>query len=193
MRASLDRSRDTWRKSAQCHTGRIVNTGLTPAPAMSFEIISGFGSPFASKISRKRSGMKIPPVDDHSNSSEEHGLAAMVNLAFVTAYLLTGSAGASEAAVEEAIQSWESCSDGPGLLRQTASAALRRSSRNLGDLSMPAPLSRLMHLPVSIRRCFVLRCLLGLPPNVTGRLLSLSKGDVDRNTSTAMQSLADFA
>ena len=114
----------------------------------------------------------------------------MLESAFLTAYLLTGSAAASQASVEEAIEAWDPHSGPPALMREAVAAALAREIGHSHDVSVPAPLRRVMELPASMRRCFILRCLVGLTASVTGALLSLSRSQVDRYTRGAMSALA---
>ena len=113
----------------------------------------------------------------------------MINSAFVTAYLLTGSAAAAEASVEEAIERWDPSSGAPALIQQAARTALSRRVEDLNDFLVPALLTRVMKLPGYMRRCFVLRHLVGLPAAATARLLCLADSDVDQFTSDAMRSL----
>lgn len=135
--------------------------------------------------------MRNLAIDRSLNSSDENGPSEMLKMAFVTAYLLTGNVEASQAAIEDAIQEWEPSLGEMELLRHTAAIALTHRSERPDDFAVPARLRYVIDLPTPMRQCFILRCLLGLTTSATGRLLLISKGDVDRQMVAAMQSLAD--
>jgi DNA-directed RNA polymerase specialized sigma24 family protein len=119
---------------------------------------------------------------------------------FVTALLLTGNAKQAEGAVVEVIRrlDFDDASD-EALLRSTVDASLERrdvipqlppDALERASPALPLELRNVLHLSPELRRCFVLRVLIGLPREVCARLLHLGVGEVDERTCNASLSLA---
>src|ERR1700722_15288417 len=89
---------------------------------------------------------------------------------YITALLFTGSEGDAEIAVLEGIRGMQrNCIRGDALLQETMAASIPTSVR--GQLlegqeqtssQLPVELRRVLRLSQELRRCFVLRVLLGL-------------------------------
>ncbi len=116
---------------------------------------------------------------------------------FVTALLLTGSTQRAEAAVLETIEATSLREMSAGtLLEGTVSASLAGQIAghqiDLGDpaiSSLPVELRNVLNLPAECRRCFVLRVLLGLPHEVTARMLQTGTSQIDELLSIATRTL----
>ena len=114
----------------------------------------------------------------------------MVSQAIVTAYLLTGAAAPSQAAVTSAIELWEPNGGGESLLELVAELALEYRGKASDEWPLPPDLQRLVRLPYVVRAVFVLRLLLGFPRRVCARLLDLKAAEVDEYTCEALITLA---
>jgi hypothetical protein len=116
---------------------------------------------------------------------------------FITALLITGSAQRAEAAVLEAIGATNLSEMSAGtLLEGTVSASLvghvaenRVDLRDPAISSLPAELRNVLNLPADCRRCFVLRVLLGLPLDVTARMLQTETHQIGELLSIATRTL----
>ena len=100
-----------------------------------------------------------------------------VDMAFLTALLLTGTMKAAEAAVIHGIGSCEDLSHRALLMEIVRSAIGRRTKpadRPYEVESLPTDLRRLFTLEPLLRECFVLRILVGLSPRVCAELLDIS-------------------
>jgi hypothetical protein len=105
---------------------------------------------------------------------------------FITALLLTGSAGLAETAVMEGI-AWmdpNRVSD-ENLFEATLAASMLTNSqegveeRERASSMLPAPLARVLRLSTELRHCYVLRVLAGLPREVCSRLLRIETYRID--------------
>ena len=97
--------------------------------------------------------------------------------AFRTALLLTGDTRTAEAAVMHGIGVCEDLSPGGLLIAAVRSAVRRRTKLSDGPYEvecLPHELRRLFMLQPLPRRCFVLRVLVGLSPEVCAELLEVS-------------------
>jgi hypothetical protein len=123
----------------------------------------------------------------------------MVGKAFLTALLLTGSAQRAEAAILEGrgAMDLDQLSE-EVLFRRTVDAATAPQSDLLEEPSeelerasatLPFELRRVLHLPLALRQCFVLRFLIGLPREVCAQLLRLEVRQVDVRARTALLEL----
>jgi len=116
-----------------------------------------------------------------------------VERALRTAYLLTASVQQAEGAVLEAIDGFDPDRDtNEALFRNAIRAAIqRRSSRSQSAESFePLELRAVLGLPEDLRRCFVLRVLVGLSRPACARLLHLDAGAVNDYTCAALRRLA---
>jgi DNA-directed RNA polymerase specialized sigma24 family protein len=116
-----------------------------------------------------------------------------VSRAFRTAHLLTASIRQAESAVLEAIDSFDPDVDTAESLFQNAILAAVRcpSSESQSNESFePLELQAVLNLSENLRRCFVLRVLVGLSHRSCARLLRLSVGTVNEYTCAALQRLA---
>lgn len=122
--------------------------------------------------------------------------------AFLTAQLLTGSMEQAERAVVEAIGSWNPGEESEEILFvNVLNAALRtqsvhgESSSNKPDAGsqLPVELRAVLRLAPELRRCYVLRLLVGLSPQDCGRLLRLHSRRVDRYTCAALECLGKLS
>jgi DNA-directed RNA polymerase specialized sigma24 family protein len=125
-----------------------------------------------------------------------------INRAFLTAHLLTASTEQAESATMEAIDLWDPDAETEEVLfRNVLHAAARPqiesvpSSSNKCDVAgsyLPDELQAVLRLAPQLRRCFVLRILVGLPPQVCARLLHLDSRRVDRYASAALECLGSL-
>jgi DNA-directed RNA polymerase specialized sigma24 family protein len=120
------------------------------------------------------------------------GIVRLLDQAFLTAHLLTGSSQQAEEATLHAIDSWRPGEEPEGVLFQNVlDAALRAPvESNPADSYLPNELKKVLRLAPQLRRCFVLRILAGLPAKACARLLGLHSDAVDRYTCEALRSLA---
>jgi hypothetical protein len=140
--------------------------------------------------------------EEESDSTVEQTL---VTRAFYLAVLLTRSLERAEETVTEAIQKLDGDEPLAYALRwrvikasiqsdnATAQAAGQASKEDIRQSAqmLPLELSRVLQLPSLYRRCFVLRVLAGLSPEVCGYLLDLSAGEVEVNAGRAIEVLAE--
>ena len=106
------------------------------------------------------------------------------------AHLLTANVNQAEEAVLIAIDSFDPDTDTDESLFQSAiSAAVRLPWRtpNLSRVFLPAELQSVLNLPGELRRCFVLRVLLGMSRQACAALLRLNVRSVERHTCNALQ------
>jgi hypothetical protein len=118
--------------------------------------------------------------------------------AYITAFLLSGSAEPAEAAVLESIRLMNSNdASGEELFQGAVHAAieLEEISGQRAREQWPAPsmlpyeLQCIVHLPRYPRRCFVLRVLVGLPRETCARLLRSEIDQIDEGTRAALSEL----
>ena len=119
---------------------------------------------------------------------------------FTSALLVAGSEAGAERSILQAIytmSSGEISSD--ALFTATLMAAVApqagirgetSESRDLYTSSLPVELRQVLLLPDDLRRCFVLRRLLGLALGECSRLLSLRDFEIEQNTVCAALELA---
>jgi DNA-directed RNA polymerase specialized sigma24 family protein len=124
------------------------------------------------------------------------GIVRLLDRALVTAWLLTGSLHHAEAAVLEAIETWNPGEEPEDVLFQNVLEAAARaqveSDANHPDSSdscLPDELKAILRLAPGLRSCFVLRKLAGLPTERCGRLLGLHSALADRYTRDALRRL----
>jgi hypothetical protein len=123
--------------------------------------------------------------------------AEFLQEAFRATVLLTGSLKRAEAAVLEGIRLWNN-EAAPDFLQKAATAAVERSLNAIShaeDLTetfgyLPVELQRILRLPASLRRCYVLRILMELPSSKCSMLLGVDPHAVNRNACRAAQILA---
>jgi hypothetical protein len=115
--------------------------------------------------------------------------------ALCTALLLTGGTKPAEAAVLDGISALALGQlSGGSLSLESAKAAVQRRA-DLEDQSdplfsmLPLELRRLFLLLPKNRECFVLRVLIGLPPEVCAEMLHVPIAEVDDALYTALQEL----
>jgi hypothetical protein len=113
---------------------------------------------------------------------------------FVTALLLTGSAAKAESSILEGIEALpDGVASENAILRATLNAALASQSpvrlegleANLTAMHLPVELRRVLLLPETLRRSFVLRTLVGLPLSECSRLLSRDACKVEQDIASA--------
>jgi len=133
--------------------------------------------------------------------NDKPGCRRILNKAFFTALLLTGSAQKSEAALLESIGSLELDQDTQGekLLRGALKAAIAQDYEAAAPgteeleyaLSLLSPeLKAVLRLPAHLRFCFILRFLARLPRNVCASLLNLEIPQLEQTATVAAQMLA---
>ena len=123
-----------------------------------------------------------------------------ISRAFLTAHLLTANRKQAESAVLEAILHCDlEAGTEEAFLYRVAYAAIQvqveYESSNVGEpvpaeSLPPVELQAVLDLSPQLRRCFVLRVLVGLPRQVCARLLHLSVLIVDQYTCAALERLA---
>jgi DNA-directed RNA polymerase specialized sigma24 family protein len=122
-----------------------------------------------------------------------------ISRAFLAAHLLTASRQQAESAVMEALDSWDPAKDNeeallPRVLRAAVRAQFGALSSSFNEpvsarVHLPAELRSVLALPPQLRRCFVLRILIGLSQQVCARLLYLRSYEVNQYTSAALKCL----
>ena len=108
---------------------------------------------------------------------------------FVAAVLLAGSAARAEAAVLDAIARHENPEE---IFALTLESVLRDSGEGEAGTtpSLPAELRHVAQLPAGLRRCFVLRMLLGWPAPRCSAMLEMDAAEIDRAAGMAALQLA---
>jgi DNA-directed RNA polymerase specialized sigma24 family protein len=128
-----------------------------------------------------------------AGSQPSRDIEQTVTRAFRTAHLLTASTRQAESAVLEAIDSFDPDVDTAESLFQNAILAAVRcpSSESQSNESFePLELQAVLNLSENLRRCFVLRVLLGFSRSACGRLLNMTVATVNEYTCAALQRLA---
>jgi hypothetical protein len=132
-----------------------------------------------------------------ATTQAQQGIVRLVDRALLTAHLLTGNLQQAEKATLDAIESWNPGEEPEQVLFENvlnAAARVQAEPRpNNIDSSgsyLPNDLIAVFRLAPQLRRCFVLRILVGLPVKVCARLLHLQAGQVDEYTCAALQCLA---
>ncbi len=133
------------------------------------------------------------------NREGKQAIEDIVSRAFITAHLLTGNTEQAESATMEAIDSWKPNDENESALLQiTLNAAARAplrlplSNSNEQDQTesyLPMELRRVLRLAPALRHSFVLRVLVGLPPQVCARLLHLDSRRADQFLGAALRSI----
>jgi DNA-directed RNA polymerase specialized sigma24 family protein len=120
----------------------------------------------------------------------------MIERAFLTAHLLTGSIQQAEDATLKGLDCWNPDEEpGEALFQSVLDAAARaqvqpnRPDSEASGSKLPNELKAVLRLSPELRRCFVLRVLVGLPSQVCARLLGLDSDRVDEDTCAALQCL----
>ena len=114
-----------------------------------------------------------------------------IERAFLTAHLLTGDLQVAEEVTSRAIESWDPDQESEEQLFDTVLAAsARRRGKWQASRRLPCELEPVLLLSPHLRRCYVLRILVGLPAQESARLLGISAARVESNTCAALQSLA---
>jgi len=121
---------------------------------------------------------------------------AGLNRAFLTAQLLTGNAAQAEHAVMGAIAAW---GPGPGerdFMEHVVRTALGPKYENVQPpkddkpfAEWPAELRAILHLPLPLRHCYVLRVLIGSSREACARVLGLTAQGIDESTTAALHML----
>ena len=116
-----------------------------------------------------------------------------LDTAFSSALLLGGSTKMAEAAVFDAIESSEDVSQSSSLLIETAKSLVRRRKNTARRLDvcalLPFELGRLLLLDPMGRDSFVLRILVGLPPEVCAGILEVSVSELEEALFRALQEI----
>jgi len=130
-----------------------------------------------------------PELLDAGTEVREHDIGQALDKALLTAYLLTGSMERAEAAVVEGIGLWDPHDRSEALFQTVVHAAVERQGKDTADWPLPVELQSVLGLPPELRRCFVLRILMGLPRQACGRLLRLDARAVNQHTCSALKRL----
>lgn len=116
-----------------------------------------------------------------------------VSRAFRTVHLLTASIQQAESAILRAIDSLDPDVDARESLFQNAILAALNcpssESQSIESLG-PPELHAVLRLPENLRRCFVLRVLVGFSQSACARLLNMTVATVNEYTCAALQRLA---
>ena len=116
-----------------------------------------------------------------------------VSKAFRTAHFLTTNIRQAERAVLEAIDSFDPDRDtGESVFQRAVLAALKCASSEWQPTESlePPELRAVLSLPDNLRRCFVLRVLVGFSRPACARLLNMTIATVNEYTCAALQRLA---
>ena len=134
------------------------------------------------------------------NRERKQAVEDIVSRAFITAHLLTGNTEQAESATMEAIGSWKPDDENESVLLQITSNAAARapiklppsnsSEQDEAESYLPVELRRVLRLASTPRRCFVLRVLVGLPPQVCAQLLHLGIHRIDQYSYAALECLS---
>ena len=112
--------------------------------------------------------------------------------AFLAALMLTGTIEAAEQGVLDAVATSGCGVAVEDLLVATAKCAVQVCSVGIPSI-LPPELRRLFSLSPVDRRCFVLRMLMGLTPEVTSGILNLHRDEVDEALCRAVRYLPRLA
>ena len=117
--------------------------------------------------------------------------------AFLTAHLVTGSLQKAEELTLNAIAAWRPDEEPEEKLFQNVLDAAARTQAEANPIDpdssgsyLPHELKAVLQLAPQLRHCFVLRVLAGLSAKVCARLLCLQADMVDGHTCDAVQCLA---
>ena len=118
--------------------------------------------------------------------------------AFLGALMLTGNIKAAEHAVLDAITTSECGVAMDKLLVTTAKFAIQVHDEcpvqaELLSSNLPVELQRLFMLSSLGRKCFVLRILMGLTPEISSKVLKLNRDEVDEALHRALSDLPSLA
>jgi hypothetical protein len=128
----------------------------------------------------------------------ESVLRDAANRAYITAFLLSGSAERSEAAVLKSIRLMNSdVASGEELFQRAVHAAIelgevsgqRVEELGLDSSTLPFELRCVLHLPQYHRQCLVLRVLVRMPRETCARLLRSELNQVDEGTHAGLLEL----
>ena len=147
-----------------------------------------------------RNEQRCPEVSRTGGATEDkQAIEDIVGRAFLTAHLLTGNMDQAESATMAAIDSWNPDDETEEVLFEKALAMAARarikpasSYWNEPDVAgscLPVELQRVLRLARPLRRCFVLRVLVGLPPRVCAKLLRSDSRRVDQYSCDASRYL----
>jgi hypothetical protein len=113
-----------------------------------------------------------------------------INRAFLTAHLLTASVPVAEDITLKAIDSWNPREESQELLLENVvTAALRLRVRGPADTGFSDHFNAVLLLSPRLRRCFVLRFLVGWSAEACARMLGTSRKRVDDGARLALQHL----
>lgn len=113
-----------------------------------------------------------------------------IERAFLTAHLLTASIPAAEVIALKAIDTWNPREESQELLfEKVVTAALRVRVRGPAHTSLSDHLNAVLVLSPRLRRCFVLRFLVGWSTEACARTLGTSRKRVDDGARLALQRL----
>ncbi len=121
--------------------------------------------------------------------SNENELERILHRALVAAYLLSGNTERSEAVVAKAIEECDS-NDEAELLSRVALEGTRGEPCGNTEWTLPPELRKVLHLPSTLRHCFVLRILLNFPTSACARLLRLDARALNQKICEASKRLA---
>src|SRR5260370_30229964 len=114
--------------------------------------------------------------------------------AFMTAFLLTGSAEGAEAAVLEGLTAMDGNSmPDETLLLGTVAAAIATKIAGNRSINLPIELRRVLRLRKDLRQAFVLRVLIGLSREMCARVLNTPVNQIDELTGIAARMLTESA
>jgi len=147
-----------------------------------------------------RNEQRCPEVSRTGGATEgKQAIDDIVGRAFLTALLLTGNTDQAESATMAAIDSWNPDDETEEVLFEKALAMAARAriepassywnERDVAGSCLPVELQRVLRLARPLRRCFVLRVLVGLPPRVCAKLLRSDSRRVDRYSCDASRYL----
>ena len=113
-----------------------------------------------------------------------------IERAFLTAHLLTGNAPLAEDITIRAIESWNPPEEPHEVVFENVlTAALRAPLQQSADNNIANELKPVLLLAPQLRRCFVLRILLGLSAEACAGKLRMSVSRVNHNTCAALHHL----
>lgn len=136
----------------------------------------------------------------HPAPGDDTSLLNALNRSFLSAYLLTKNAAEAEKAVLDAIENWDiEKHDEQQFLEFTPRVVASQMEVVTStepcegsklDICIPVELRHVMELPADLRRCFVLRTLVGISAQICAETLLLTVSQVQGANCEAMHALA---
>ena len=135
-------------------------------------------------------------LEHTSSAGARRGTEWVLCRALLTSYLVTGNLEEAEQAVLKGIDSWNGDVEPEEVLLRRVITAAAQATPHEGShgrasrLSLPPELEAVLTLAPTLRGCYVMRNLAGMPSQACAQLLRLLPEQVDEYTGAAHQELA---